>query len=150
MNLSADCNLRSCKNEYRWLNWWKPSSISCSCHQHISSPTSITNIDVTFLVICDLLLSQSYNKLSIYDIILNSDVNMTHNLWVIKMTQAVGTLCNHQVLVLNIYRCCSGTQYVIRVLLFKGIFKKNHYDRINLPEFEFRSTKGRSLFITHL
>jgi len=32
--------------------WWpkrpKPSPTSKSCHQHISSPTSVTNVDVTF------------------------------------------------------------------------------------------------------
>ena len=39
-------------------------------------------------------------------------------------------------MVLNIYRCCSGTQYVIRVLLFKGIFKK----KIVMTELIFRNS----------
>ena len=30
-----------------WLKLAKPSPISYGCHQHISSPTSVTNIDVT-------------------------------------------------------------------------------------------------------
>ena len=31
------------------FRWPKPSPSSCNCHQHISSPTSVTNIDVTVL-----------------------------------------------------------------------------------------------------
>ena len=29
-----------------WLKWLKPAPTSSNCHQHISSPTSVTNIDV--------------------------------------------------------------------------------------------------------
>ena len=33
-----------------WAKWPKPSPTSSNCHQHISSPTSVTNIDVAVTI----------------------------------------------------------------------------------------------------